>query len=255
MTDGMFDLGSRLALVTGSSRGIGLTLARGLNAAGAGIVLNALSADALSAAAAGLGGERARVHWRSFDVTAPDQVNSAVDEIETAIGPIEILVNNVGTQFRTPLEDFPFERWRLLMDTNLTSAFLVGQAVGRRMIRRGHGKIINVLSMQSELARPGIAPYAATKGGLKMLTRSMCAEWARYGVQANGIGPGYFVTPLTQTLKDDAAFDTWLRARVPAGRWGEVDELVGAAVFLASPASDYVNGQTIYVDGGMLAVL
>lgn len=251
----MFDLCGRLALVTGSGRGIGFSLARGLHAAGAGVVLNGLNSEALRIAAAGLGGENAGVHWRDFDVTVPEKVASAVDEIESSVAPIEILVNNVGTQFRAPLEDFPLDRWKQLIDTNLTSAFLVGQAVGRRMIKRGHGKIINVLSIASELGRRGIAPYAATKGGLKMLTRSMCAEWARYGVQANGIGPGYFVTRLTQTLKDDPAFDAWVRARVPAGRWGEMDELMGAAVFLASPASDYVNGQTIYVDGGMLAVV
>ena len=251
----MFDLSGRIALVTGSSRGIGLTLARGLARAGAEVILNNKEGTDLDKPAAALHAEGLRVHVRPFDVTSPADVTAAIAEIEVGVGPIDILVNNVGIQHRRPLEDVAYETWQNILDTNLTSAFLVGQAVGRRMIGRSRGKIINVHSMQSELARPGIAPYAASKGGLKMLTRSMCAEWARHGIQANGIGPGYFVTPLTQKLRDDAAFDAWLRARVPAGRWGDTQELVGAAVFLASPASDYVNGQTIYVDGGMLAVV
>jgi gluconate 5-dehydrogenase len=255
MTTEMFDLTGRIALVTGSSRGIGFTLARGLGRAGAEIILNDIREDALATAADEARAEGIRVHTRVFDVTSPDQVAAAIEDIEANIGPIEILVNNVGMQHREPLENFPFEIWQRLMSVNLTSAFLVGQAVGRKMIPRGHGKIINIHSMQSELARPGIAPYAATKGGLKMLTRSMCAEWAHHGIQTNGIGPGYFVTPLTQALKDDEKFDAWLRNRTPAGRWGDVEELVGAAVFLASRASDYVNGQTIYVDGGLLAVI
>lgn len=253
MSAGLFDLSGRLALVTGSSRGIGLTLARGLGRAGAEVVLNGTRPETLAAAADELRDAGLRVHVFPFDVTVPEQVNAAIDDIEKSVGPIEILVNNVGMQHRTPLAEFPFEMWQRLLSVNLTSAFLLGQAVGRRMIARGHGKIINIHSMQSELARPGIAPYAATKGGLKMLTRSMCVEWARHGIQANGLGPGYFVTPLTQALHDDPDFDAWLRARTPAGRWGDVEELVGAAVFLASRASDFVNGQTIYVDGGILA--
>ncbi len=253
MIDGLFHLAGRIALVTGSSRGIGLTLARGLGRAGAEVILNGTRPEVLAAAADELRAMGLRVHARPFDVTDPDQVTAAIEEIEASVGPIEILVNNVGIQHRTPLTEFPLEAWQRLLTVNLTSAFLVGQAVGRRMIPRGHGKVINIHSMQSELARPGIAPYAASKGGLKMLTQSMCVEWARFGIQANGLGPGYFVTPLTQALHDDPAFDTWLRARTPAGRWGDVEELVGAAVFLASRASDFVNGQTIYVDGGILA--
>jgi gluconate 5-dehydrogenase len=255
MNSDMFDLSGRLALVTGSSRGIGFSLARGLARSGAEVVLNARDSEALAAAAEEMRREGLRVHTRVFDVTVPEQVDAAIEEIEAGIGSIDILVNNVGTQHRAPLEEFPLEAWKRLLDTNLTAVFLVGKAVGRRMIKRRHGKIINILSMQSELARPGIAPYAATKGGVKMLTRSMCAEWARYGIQVNGIGPGYFVTPLTQVLKDDPAFDAWLCGRTPAGRWGDVEELVGAAVFLSSSASDYVNGQIIYVDGGLLAAI
>lgn len=255
MSSDMFDLSGRIALVTGSSRGIGYTLARGLGRAGAEIVLNAIREDALTVAADEARSEGIRVHTRVFDVTSPEQVTEAIDDIEANIGPIEILVNNVGMQHRQPLEDFPYEIWQRLLNVNLTSAFLVGQAVGRKMIPRGHGKIINIHSMQSELARPGIAPYSATKGGMKMLTRGMCVDWAHHGIQANGIGPGYFVTPLTQVLKDDPKFDAWLCSRTPAGRWGDVEELVGAAVFLASRASDYVNGQIVYVDGGLLAAI
>jgi gluconate 5-dehydrogenase len=195
------------------------------------------------------------VDGRVFDVTEPEQVEAAIDAIEADVGPIDILVNNAGIQHRTPLEDLPLEAWRKVIDTNLTSVFLVGQAVGRRMIARGRGKIINISSIQSELARPGIAAYTAAKGGVRNLTRAMCADWARYGIQVNSIGPGYFVTPLTQPLRDDEAFDAWLRARTPAARWGQVEELVGAAVFLASSASDFVNGQVIYVDGGIVAVI
>src|SRR5687767_663023 len=175
--------------------------------AGAEVVLNSRDAQTCAAIAAELERDGYRAHVRSFDVTLPERVSAGIAEIEDDIGPIEVLVNNVGMQYRTPLVEFPYEVWQQLLTVNLSSAFLVGQAVGQRMVTRGHGKIINVHSLQSELARPGIAPYAATKGGLKMLTQSMCAEWARYGVQANGIGPGYFVTPLTQSLKDDPEFD------------------------------------------------
>jgi gluconate 5-dehydrogenase len=175
--------------------------------------------------------------------------------MEDAIAPIDILVNNAGMQDRAPLQEFTSERWHRLLETNVTSAFLVGRAVGARMVARGRGKIINVCSLQSELARPGIAPYAATKGALKMLTQGMCADWAPHGIGVNAIGPGYFATELTQALRDDAEFDAWLRRRTPAGRWGEAEELVGAVVFLAAPASDFVNGQVIYVDGGIKAVI
>lgn len=255
MSGAVFDLSGRLALVTGSSRGIGLTLARGLGQAGARLVLNARTATALDEAVAGLRAEGLVVEGRAFDVSDPQSVESSVAAIEVELGPIDILVNNAGIQIRSPLEDFSYEAWRRLLETNLSSVYLVGQAVGKRMIGRRHGKIINICSLQSELARPGIAPYSATKGGVKMLTRGMCTDWARYGIQVNGIGPGYFVTPLTQALRDDPEFDRWLRARTPAGRWGEVEELVGTAVFLASPASDFVNGQIIYVDGGILAAI
>jgi len=251
----LFDLSGRLALVTGSSRGIGLALARGLGQAGARVVLNARSQEGLDLAVAGLVGEEIEAHAVRFDVTDAAAVTAGIEQIEAELGPIEILINNAGIQDRRPLEDFPPEAWRRLLETNVTSAFLVGQAVARRMLGRGHGKIINICSLQSEVARPGIAPYSASKGALKMLTKGMCADWAPGGIQVNAIGPGYFATELTEPLRSDPEFDAWLRARTPARRWGDPSELVGAAVFLASAASDFVNGQTIYVDGGVLAVL
>ena len=255
MSAELFDLSGRTALITGSSRGLGLVLARGLARAGARVVLNARDPERLATAAQALGAEGLDAHPVAFDVTDESAVESAIAAVEADIGPIDILVNNAGVQERRPLHEFSSPDWHRLLETNLTSAFLVGRAVGGRMLARRRGKIINVCSVQSELARPNIAPYAATKGALKLLTQGMCADWAPYGITVNGIGPGYFATELTQALRDDAEFDAWLRGRTPAGRWGEPEELVGAAVFLAAPASDFVNGQIIYVDGGILAVI
>ena len=255
MSSGLFDLTGRTALVTGSSRGIGFVLARGLGRAGARVVLNGRDAPRLAGAVESLAEERIAAHAACFDVIEEEAVAAAVAEIEADIAPIDILVNNAGMQLRLPLQDFAAKDFRQLLETNLTSAFLVGRAVGSRMLERGAGKIINICSLQSELARPSIAPYSATKGALKMLTRGMCADWAPHGVCVNGIGPGYFVTDLTRPLREDAEFDTWLKRRTPAGRWGELEELVGVAVFLAAPASSFVNGQIIYVDGGISAVI
>jgi gluconate 5-dehydrogenase len=251
----LFDLSGRIALITGSGQGIGLTLARGLASAGATIVLNDIVEDRLNAAVDGLRSEGIRAHGSLFDVTLAEQVSAAIAEVEASVGPIEILINNAGIQYRAPLEDFPLDAWNRLLAVNLTGVFVVSQAVARRMIPRGHGKIIAICSMQSELARPTIAPYTATKGGVRNLVRGMCADWARYGLQVNGLGPGYFITELTKPLAEDPAFDAWLRQRTPAGRWGEVNELIGAAIFLSAPASSFVNGQVIYVDGGMLAAV
>jgi gluconate 5-dehydrogenase len=242
---GLFDLTGRSALVTGSTRGLGLAIARALAAAGARVAVNGRTRDACAA-----------VLWDGavaapFDVTSEDEVAAGV----AALGDVDILVNNAGVALRKPIVEVGLDEWQHVLDVNLTSAFLVARAVAPGMIARGGGKIVNTCSLTSELARETIAPYVATKGALKMLTRAMCAEWARYGIQANGIGPGYFRTELTQPLQADAAFDTWLRARVPAGRWGEPDELGGAVVFLASPASDFVNGHILYVDGGLSAVM
>jgi gluconate 5-dehydrogenase len=246
-----FDIRGRAALVTGSSRGLGRALADGLIAAGCRVVLHGRDPEALERAAAETG---AAAHV-AFDVTDGRAVAAGVAAAQAAVGPLDVLVNNAGLQHRAPLEAFPEEAWRRLLDVNLTSAFLVGREVARGMLERGRGKIVNVCSIQSALARPGIAPYAATKGGLKLLTQGMCADWGPSGIQVNAIAPGYFATEMTRALVEDADFDAWVRRRTPAARWGRPDELVGALLFLASPASDFVNGQTLFVDGGMSAVV
>lgn len=255
MTQHLFDLSDRTALVTGASQGIGFAIAAGLAAAGAKIILNGRTPEKLAAAANELGRTGASVSTSEFDVTDAAAVQTAVDAIEAGGRAIDILVNNAGIQHRQMLEDFDHEAWAALMRTNIDGCFYVGQAVARHMIPRGRGKIINIGSVQCELARPSIAPYTAAKGAVKNLTKGMCADWARHGIQVNAIGPGYFATPLNRALHENPEFDEWLRGRTPAGRWGRVEELHGAAIFLASAASDFVNGQTLYVDGGMLAVL
>jgi gluconate 5-dehydrogenase len=251
----IFDLSERTALVTGSSKGIGFGLARGLGQAGARVVLNGRSQTALDEAAVTLRSEGLAIETAAFDASDSAAVAAGVDSIEREVGPIDILINNAGMQFRSPLEEFPHEKWCALMRTNIDTAFFVGQAVARRMIPRGRGKIINIASVQSELARPGIAPYTATKGAIKQLTKGMCTDWARYGLQVNAIAPGYFRTELNQALVEDPIFSEWLAKRTPAGRWGDVEELVGAAIFLASDASSFVNGHMLYVDGGITACL
>lgn len=248
---GLFDLGGRRALITGSSQGIGFALARGLRDAGAEIVLNGRDPTRLADAARSLGGARTL----PFDATDHAAVRTAVDGFETGTGPIDILVNNAGMQHRAPLEDFPPDAFQRLLQTNIASVFNVGQAVARHMIARGAGKIVNIASVQSALARPGIAPYTATKGAVANLTKGMATDWARHGLQCNAIAPGYFDTPLNAALVADPAFSAWLGARTPAGRWGRVEELVGACVFLASRASSFVNGHVLYVDGGITASL
>jgi gluconate 5-dehydrogenase len=251
----LFDLTGKRALVTGSGQGIGYAIAQGLAAHGASVVLNGRSAVRVEQAAKELRAGGAEVSVALFDVTDGDAVAAAIDTVEKDIGPIDILVNNAGMQFRAPLEDFPADKWQELLQTNISSVFFVGQAVARHMIRRKAGKIINIASVQSELARPNIAPYTATKGAVRNLTKGMCTDWARHGLNINAIAPGYFKTPLNQALIDNPEFSGWLEKRTPAGRWGNVDELVGAAVFLASPASSFVNGHVLYVDGGITASL
>ncbi|WP_430259542.1 SDR family oxidoreductase [Neorhizobium sp. IRS_2294] len=251
MTFPLFDLTGLRALVTGSSQGIGLALARGLAEHGAEVVLNGRDRAKLDVAVRELTDTGARVLASDFDVTDADAVKRGVDAIESVVGPIDILINNAGMQFRSPLEEFPVDRWEQLLKTNISSAFYVGQAVAKHMIARGRGKIVNIASVQSELARPGIAPYTATKGAVKNLTRGMATDWAKYGLQINALAPGYFKTPLNQALVDNPEFTAWLEKRTPAGRWGDVEELVGAAVFLSSRASSFVNGHTLYVDGGI----
>jgi len=230
-------------------------LARGLGRAGATVVLNGRDTERLEGAAQSLAAHGVAARKAAFDVTNKSEIVRGVEEVEEAVGPIDILVNNAGINRRGAFEDIEESMWHEVLDTNLTSAFLVAQQVGRRMIGRRRGKIINICSLMSELGRATTAPYAASKGGLKMLTRAMATEWAGHNIQANGIGPGYFITDLTRVLADNKEFDAWIRGRTPAARWGDPEELVGAAVFLASRASDFVNGQIIYVDGGVLASL
>ena len=250
-----FSLEGRRALITGSSQGIGFALARGLAAAGAEIVLNGRAQAKLDAAAEVLRGEGATVQTLAFDATDHDGVRSAVDEFESTSGAIDILVNNAGMQHRTELENFPADAFEKLLQTNVASVFHVGQAVARHMIGRGAGKVINIASVQTALARPGIAPYTATKGAVANLTKGMATDWAKYGLQCNAIAPGYFDTPLNAALVADPEFSAWLEKRTPAGRWGQVEELVGACVFLSSEASSFVNGHTLFVDGGITASL
>jgi gluconate 5-dehydrogenase len=251
----LFDLSGRVALVTGSSAGIGFALAQGLGRAGAKVVLNGREPGKLALAGEQLRREGLSVHEMTFDVTDSSAVRPAIERIENKIGPIDILINNAGMQFRAPLEEYPEDAWHALMKTNVDSVFYVGQAVAKCMIPRGRGKIINICSVQSELGRPSIAPYTASKGAVKMLTKGMAIDWGKHGLQVNGLGPGYFKTELNRALVDDKAFSDWLIGRTPSRRWGDLEDLVGAAIFLASDASNFVNGQIIYVDGGVTASL
>ncbi len=253
MSLSMFDLTGRHALITGSSQGIGFALAKGLAGAGASIVLNGRNEDKLASAVEELRAEGGTVAYSAFDVTDHAAAAVAVDKIENEIGPLDILVNNAGMQQRAPLEDFPAADFERLMLTNLNSVFNVGQAVAKHMIPRGKGKMINICSVMTMLARPGVAPYTASKGAVANLTKGMATDWAPKGLNINGIAPGYFKTELTDALVKDAEFSGWLEKRTPAGRWGTVDELVGAAIYLASDASSFVNGHVLYVDGGMTA--
>jgi len=247
----LFDLTGRRALITGSSQGIGFALAQGLAAAGAKVVLNGRDAAKLAAAAAQI----PDAATLAFDATDHAAVRAAVDRFEAAGTPIDILVNNAGMQHRGPLEDFPADAFERLLQTNIASVFHVGQAVARHMIARGRGHIINIASVQTALARPGIAPYTATKGAVGNLTKGMATDWARHGLNCNAIAPGYFDTPLNAALVADPTFSAWLEKRTPAGRWGRVEELQGACVFLASDAASFVNGHILYVDGGITASL
>ncbi len=255
MTNRLFDLTGKVALITGSSRGLGLVLARGLAQAGAKVVLNGRVRETLDQAAQLLRGEGLESSTALFSVLDRDSIEAEVRSIEGDVGPIDILVNNAGVQRRALAVDVLESVWREVIDTNLTGMFLVSQVVGRRMIERRRGKLINLCSMLSEAGRPSIAPYTASKGGVKMLTKALATEWARFNVQVNGLGPGYFATEMNKALIENPEFDRWLKVRTPAGRWGQPEELVGAAVFLSGDASNFVTGQIIYVDGGVLAAL
>ncbi len=251
----LFGLPQTVALVTGSSAGIGLALARGLAGAGATVVVNGRDAAKVEKVVAELAASGAKAHAAAFDVTDRAAVGAAVARIEREVGPIDVLVNNAGIQRRGPLEDYPEETWRELMRANLDSVFFVGQAVARHMIARKRGRIINIGSVQSELARTNIAPYTASKGAVKMLTKGMATDWGKHGLRVNAIAPGYFATELNRALVEDEKFSAWLAGRTPMGRWGDVEELVGAAIFLSSDASSFVNGHILYVDGGITACL
>jgi gluconate 5-dehydrogenase len=252
----LFDLGGKTALVTGSSEGLGLAMARGLAAAGARLVLNGRDEKKLATAAKSFVDAGHEVQTRAFDVADETAVLAAFEHFDSEAVEIDILVNNAGIQFRKPMVDLKTEEWRRVVEIHLTGAFQVGREAARRMIARGRGgKIINIASLASEVARATISPYVAAKGGIRMLTRSMAAEWAKHDIQANGIGPGYIATEMNRALLDDPKFDAWVKGRTPSGRWGMPEDLIGVTVFLASHASDYVNGQIIYVDGGLLAVI
>jgi gluconate 5-dehydrogenase len=250
-----FDITGRLALITGSSSGIGFALAQGLALAGAKVVLNGRDSAKLANAAALLKAKGIETHLAAFDVTDAAAVNAGIARIEAELGAIDILINNAGMTRRNRLDEFKDEDWHAIMRTNIDSVYLVGRTVAKFMIGRGRGKIINIASVQSELGRPGVAPYAASKGAVKMLTKGMAIDWAPLGLNVNAIGPGYFKTELTDALVKDAAFSAWLLNRTPAKRWGDVEDLVGTAVYLASDASRFVNGAVIYVDGGVTSSL
>ena len=255
MAGSLFDLTGKIALVTGSSQGLGHTIARGLGEAGATLILNGRNPERLNAAVAALSQEGLKVSGALFDVADPAQVREKVPALEREVGPIHVLVNNAGIQRRAPLETVDEAVWQEVLNTNLTAVFLVSKAVVQGMIARKAGKIINICSLMSEMARPTVGPYMAAKGGVKTLTKSMAVEWGKHNIQVNGLGPGYFVTPMNKPLVENLQFDGWIKGRTPAGRWGQPEELIGTAVFLASKASDFVTGQIIYVDGGILAAL
>jgi len=255
MTLSLFDLAGRTALVTGSSRGLGRAIAEGMAKAGARLIVNGTDPARIETAVAEFRSAGHLAEGVTFDVTDEAAVVRAFEGLDAKGIAIDVLVNNAGIQMRKPLIEFTSAEWRKVIETNLTSAFIIGREAAKRMIPRKRGKIINIGSLGSELARPTVGPYTAAKGGIKTLTRSMAVEWAASGIQANAIGPGYMLTDMNQALVNNADFNNWLMSRIPAKRWGRPDELIGAAIFLASSASDYVNGQIIYVDGGMLAAM
>jgi len=251
----LFELQNKVVLITGSSHGLGFSLARGLGQSGATLVLNGRDEEKLENAVSNLSGEGLSAFGYAFDVTKEEEIQTSISLIEQEIGPIQILVNSAGIQKRGPLEQIEESVWREVIDINLTGVFLASKHVAQRMIVRKSGKIINICSLMSEFGRPTTGPYAASKGGVKMLTKAMAVEWAKYNIQVNGIGPGYFLTEMTRPLAEDPKFDAWIRSRTPAGRWGDPAELVGTAIYLASSASDFVTGQIIYVDGGIFSAL
>lgn len=257
MSANLFDLSGKVALVTGATHGLGMAMAMGLGEAGATLVVNGYSSDAKIVDAIKQYKARGIVaHGYRFDVRDETAVEAVVANIEQEVGPIDILVNNAGIIKRMPLLDMPLEDFEEVVRTDLTSVFVMTKPVVKSMIKRGGGKVINICSMMSELGRNSVGAYAAAKGGLKMLTRNMATEWAKHNVQVNGIGPGYFATSQTEPIRVEGnPFNDFIIQRTPAGRWGDPDDLQGTAVFLSSKASDFVTGQIVYVDGGILATI
>lgn len=252
----LFDLSGKTALITGSTRGLGFAYAAGLADAGAEVILNGTRQEHMDKALAQLQARGARARGFLFDVAQEAQIEQVFNQLDEEGVEVGIVINNAGIQFRKPMLELALSDWQRVIDTNLTSAFLVGRAAARRMVaRRRGGKIINIGSLTSEAARATVAPYTAAKGGIKLLTKSMAAEWAQYNIQTNGIGPGYILTDMNEALVNDQAFNAWVCSSNPSGRWGRPEELIGTAIYLASDASAYVNGQMIYVDGGWLATL
>lgn len=255
MSVSLFDLSGKTALITGSSRGLGHAFAEGLADTGARVILNGVDVFRLEEAAAAMRSTGREVLTAAFDVTDEAAVISAFECFDQEDIQVDILVNNAGIQFREPMLELATKDWHRVIETNLTSAFLVGREAAKRMAKRGSGKIINIGSLTSELARATVAPYTVAKGGIKMRTKAMAAEWAEKGIQANAIGPGYMITDMNETLLSDPEFDAWVKGRTPARHWGRPEELAGTVIYFASAASDYVNGQIVYADGGMISVL
>ncbi len=251
----LFNVEGRIVLITGSSRGIGFSLAKGFCEAGAIVILNGTSESTMKSSVDALKKEGYKVYGYAFNVTKESDVAKNIALIEENVGPISVLINNAGIQRRAPLEQMSLDDWKTVLDVDLNSVFIVSQAVAKYMIPRKEGRIINITSLNAEGARITIANYCAAKGGLKMFTKSMATEWGKYNILTNAIGPGYFLTDLTKPLEEDPKFDAWVKGKVPLQRWGNPEELVGAAIFLSSDAASYVNGHTLYVDGGWQASL
>lgn len=256
MSLSLFDLTGKRALITGATHGLGMSMAAGLAKAGAQIIINGHTREKMDSAIAGFADDGIKASGYLFDVTDEAAVKKNIELIETGLGPIDILVNNAGIIKRTPVLDMELTEWELVLKIDLTGPFIMSKHVGKYMVRRGSGKIINICSMMSEVGRETVSAYAAAKGGLKMLTKNLATEWAKHNIQVNGIGPGYFATAQTAPIRVDGhPFNDFIIRRTPAERWGNPDDLQGAVIFLSSKASDFVNGHILYVDGGILASL
>ena len=256
MSVNLFDLSGKTALVTGGTHGLGMAIATGLANAGATIIINDVFQQKLDEAKLAYADIGIKIHTYLLDVTDEEAVEKTIPIMEKEVGPIDILVNNAGIIKRIPILEMKAEEFRQVIDIDLTGPFIMSKTVAKGMVERGYGKIINMCSMMSELGRNTVSAYASAKGGLKMLTRSMATEWARFNIQINGIGPGYFATDQTAPIRVDGhPFNEFIIHRTPAGRWGDPEDLAGTAVFLSSKAADFVNGQVVYVDGGILATI